>query len=95
MKSYKIEVEGKKGLAVEIPLNKAPLVLVKGEKGLVMCGYLNIEAAQKLGQAAAMVRGVSNAQDLLEARIVSVTEAASQLGVSPGMTGQEALSHLL
>ena len=56
---------------------------------------LSIEGAQKVGQAAAMVRGVSSAQDLLAARIVAVTEAASQLGVSPGMTGEEALSHLL
>ncbi len=95
MKSFEIEVEGKKGLAVEIPLNKAPLIMVKGEKGFIMCGYLNVEAAQKLGQAAAMVRGVSSAEDLLAAQIVAVTEAASQLGVSPGMTGEEALSHLL
>ena len=82
-------------MGLEVPFNKAPLVLVKGSRGFVMCGFLNIQAAEKLGEAAAMVRGVKTVADLLDAKIVEATTVAAGLGVSPGMTGREALAVLL
>ena len=80
---------------VEIPFSKAPLVLAKTDRGFVMCGYLNIEAAEKLGQAAAMVTGVKTVEDLLAAKIVKITSAAEENGVAVGMSGREALEKMI
>jgi uncharacterized protein YunC (DUF1805 family) len=95
MRTIDVEIGKKKGVGMEIELPKAPLVLVKGKHGFVMCGYLNAEVADKMGEAAAVVRGVKTVDDLLAAKITAVTAAASARGVSVGMTGREALSHLL
>lgn len=95
MKSVDFDVNGKKVNGVEIPLPKAPLVLAFGKDGFVMCGYLNVEAADRMNVAAAMVRGVSTVNDLLAAKIESFTKAAAHKGVSAGMTGREALAKLL
>lgn len=95
MKSIEINIDGKKAMGLVVKLNKAPLVLATGRMGFVMCGYLNVDAAEKMGEAAAVVRGVSSIEDLLGAKIVALTTAATQLGVKEGMTGKEALSCLL
>ena len=95
MTTIQIEIDGKKVTGVTVALPGAPLVLVHGSKGFVMCGYLNVAAAEKLGVAAAMVRGVKTVDDLLQAKVESVSSAATALGVSVGMTGREALAHFV
>jgi uncharacterized protein YunC (DUF1805 family) len=95
MRTIDVELNGKKGVGIEVALPKAPLVLVKGERGFVMCGYLNIDAAEKLGESAAVVRGVKTVDDLLKARVVEATTAAKTRGIEVGMSGKEALSYLL
>jgi uncharacterized protein YunC (DUF1805 family) len=94
MKSVDIELNGKIATGVEVPLPKAPLVLAYGKNGFVMCGYLNIQAAEKLGVAAAIVRGVSTVQDLLEAEVREISKSAAAKGVKTGMTGKQALAQL-
>ena len=91
----KIKVDDKSvlGLKVELP-NSPPLLLIVAEKGFVMCAYLNMEAAEKLQVAAAMVSGVKSFQDILEADIKAATSKAKELGVNQGMKGQEALKKL-
>ncbi len=74
-----------------IPTAKASIVILCAPSGFVMCGYLNIDAAQKKGEAAAMVTGVATADDVLAAKIVAVTEAAEALEVRVGMTGEKAI----
>ncbi len=64
--------------------NVAPLLLIKGEKGFVMCGYLNMEAAEKQGAAAAVVSGVKTFDDVLNAEIKAATTKAKELGVQVG-----------
>ncbi len=95
MRTIDVELDGKKGVGMEITLPKANLVLVKGTKGFVMCGYLNVDVAEKMGEAAAVVRGVKTVDDLLKANVAAVTAAAQKRGVKVGMTGKEALTHLL
>ncbi len=90
-----LEVNGKKILGLEVKnLGKAPLIIAKTDKGYVMCGYLNIEVAEKLGDAAAIVSGVSSVEELLEKPVKAVTTRARSLGVEPGMTGREALEKM-
>jgi len=83
------------GLKVELPESTAPLILIIGEKGLVGCGFINMEAAEKLNVAAAMVSGVKNFDDLLQAEVKGVTVKARTLGMQVGIKGKEALKLLL
>jgi uncharacterized protein YunC (DUF1805 family) len=92
MRNVELDVNGKKGIGIEISLPKAPLVLAHGKNGFVMCGYLNIEAADRLNVAAAIVKGVSTVDDLLAGKVSAVSKAAAGKGVSIGMTGREALA---
>ena len=71
-----------------------PLLLIVGEKGFIMCGYLNVEVAESLQVAAAMVSGVKSFQDVLEAEIKAATSKARKMGISLGMKGREALRKL-
>ncbi len=95
MKTREIEIDGKKAVGFEIDLPGAPLVLAKGEKGFVMCGYLDLHTAEKVNAPAAIVRGVKTIDDLLKAPLVAVSAPAATMGVKPGMTGYEALELFL
>jgi uncharacterized protein YunC (DUF1805 family) len=92
----KIEIGGKSFQAMKstLPENAPPLLLIKGAKGYVMCGYLNIEAAEKFGSAAAIVSGVKTFDDVLNATIKVVTTKAKQLGLEPGMVVKDVIAAL-
>lgn len=94
MSEKDIIIEGKTVKGIEIPLHNSILVMVIGAKGYLMCGYLNIEIAEKMGDAAAIVRGVKNIEDLLAGNVVAVTAKAKEAGITPGMTGKDALLKL-
>lgn len=79
---------------IKINLQNAPLLLIVAEKGYVMCGYLNIEAAEKLGDACCMVSGVADFEEVLCAKIVKASSKANKLGVKEGMVCEEALKLL-
>ncbi len=82
--------QGMKSALPELP----PLLLIKGEKGFVMCGYLNLEVAERLGAAAAIVSGVNSFTDVLDAEIKAATSKAKELGVEPGKVVKEVISKL-
>ena len=81
-------------LGIKVELGKAPLMLIRAEKGFVMCGYLNVAVADSLGEVAARVSGVSSFEDVLEARIIEVSEKAKEQGITEGITGREALEKM-
>lgn len=68
-----------------------PLLAISGSRGSLVCGYVSLDALNKLGDAAAIVRGVGDFQDMLAAEVQDVSEAAQELGASPGMSGQQVL----
>ena len=90
-----VKVDGKNclGLRVDLP-DSPPLLLLIAEKGFVMCGFLNAEAAERLGVATAMVSGVKTFDDVLEAQVKAVTSKAKTFGVEVGMKGAEALKRM-
>jgi uncharacterized protein YunC (DUF1805 family) len=78
-----------------INLGKAPLLIIQAKKGYVMCGYLNMNAANKIGDIAGKVTGVKTFDDMLNAEIVEVSENAKLAGLSQGMNAKDFLNTLL
>jgi len=76
-----------------IELSK-PLLILKGEQGLLACGYLNIETFNKTGEACAIVTGVNSYDEMLAAPVVSASSTAIARGVVVGETGAEALQKM-
>jgi uncharacterized protein YunC (DUF1805 family) len=89
-----IKLENGTAIGLKFELQNAHLVLVKAERGFVMCGYLNMDVADRLGDIACKVSGVSNFDDLLKAEIIELTEKAKDIGIQPGMQGKEALERM-
>ena len=90
-----VKVDGKAclGLKVDLP-DSPPLLLIVADKGFVMCGFLNIEAAEKLRVGAALVSGVKTFEDVLNAQVRAATTKAKESGVEAGMKGYEALKRM-
>ena len=80
-----------KGLTKEHIQLGLPLLIVKGSKGFLACGYINVETCNKTGEACAIVTGVKTHDAMLAAEVKAVSHAARQLGVRIGMKGEEAL----
>jgi uncharacterized protein YunC (DUF1805 family) len=59
-----------------------------------MCGYLNLEVAEKLNAAAAIVSGVNSFEDVLNAEIKAATKKAIELGVAPGRKVKDVIANL-
>jgi uncharacterized protein YunC (DUF1805 family) len=90
-----VRIDGGEVLGLRVELPGAPLLLLIAPKGYVMCGYLNLETAEKLGQAAAVVTGVRGFEDMLEAKVARATRRAKELGVEEGISCREALRLML
>ncbi|MBO8181767.1 MAG: DUF1805 domain-containing protein [Archaeoglobus sp.] len=86
-----LEIEGKEVLGIKIDLEGAPLLIMKGERILVGCAYLNPEILEKMGNAACIVSGVRNFEDVLNAKIKVATSKALEMGAKPGMKARDVL----
>ena len=82
------KIENSIGIIIE--MQNAPLLLLIAKKGFIMCGYLNIEVAKKMGDCACVVCGVRTFEDVLNAKVVEATTKAEELGIIKGMSGREA-----
>ncbi len=89
--SAEIDWQGLDRARIDLAL---PLLVIKGTKGLLACGYVNVETCDKTEEACAIVSGVMNHNDMLVATVNAVSPRASALGVTIGMTGAEALERL-
>lgn len=79
---------------VKIDMYKAPLILIRGKNAYVMCGYLNIQTAEKLGDAGALVRGVKDLQTMMNATIEETTTLAESIGIKKGKKVEEVIDLL-
>jgi len=87
-----VKVDGKVAIGIRVQMPDAPsLIMIRGEKGVVFCGYLNPESAEKFGLSAVIVRGVSTVNDALVRPTSYCTKKAEALGAKVGMSGNEAL----
>ena len=68
--------------------------------GIVGCGIYDLHTPAEFGQAIAIARGtpanpLAEPEDLLDAKIVGCTPQTESLGISPGITGREAVEKML
>lgn len=89
-----LTINGRRFQGLQMPTEKSVLLLLRGEKGFLGCGYFDIATANKLGEAWAIVRGVRSFDDMVAVPVVAVSEAAERLGLKVGMSGAEALALL-
>lgn len=69
-------------------------------RGIVGCGIFDVGVAGEFGMAVAIARGTPSRplcepEDLYDAKIAAVSEPALRMGISPGMTGREAVARML
>jgi uncharacterized protein YunC (DUF1805 family) len=89
-----IRLKNGAALGIKVDLPKAPLVIITAPKGFAMCGYLNMESVNKMGEVAVRATGVKTFDDLLDARVANVSDKARELGISEGIPVREALEKM-
>lgn len=70
---------------------KLPLLLIKVRNGMLACAYLDIKTFNKTKEACALVKGVSDYDDMLNATVYEISKKARRMGVECGMSGRRAL----
>jgi len=89
---YKKIKIGKKYIDVFlIKLLSKNLILLRASKGYIMCGYLDLAVAEKFGDVAVRITGVSTIGEAMNATVSSCTTYAKKLGISPGQPIRDAL----
>ncbi len=90
-RNKKIKAKRKFIEALLVPLLSKNLILLRGSKGYVMCGYLNLRVAEKFKDAAVKIVGVKTIKDALSAKVHSCTSAAKKLGIRKGQLVKDVL----
>ena len=91
MTSETVAVEGVEFNGIRIVTEHAAILLIRGSRANLGCGYFSLAPAEKLGDRFAVVTGVKDFADMLNAAVVNASPAAVACGVSVGMSGREAL----
>ena len=76
--------DGVIGFEIELP-NAPPLILIRGKRGFIMCGYINLDVAEKLGLIVVRVSGVSSIEEMLEKEVSNATSRAKEIGIKDGV----------
>ncbi len=93
VKTEILNVNGKmvQGVCISSPGGEGHpnMLLIVCSRGYIMCGYLNLEAAGKFGDAACIIGG-SSFEEILQGKVKAKSEEAEKMGITLGMTGSEA-----
>jgi len=76
--------DGVIGYEIELP-NAPPLILIRGKRGFIMCGYINLDVVEKLDLVVARVSGVSSVEEMLEKEVSNATSRAKEIGIKVGV----------
>ena len=83
---------GKKYIAaILIKLQDKNLILLRGSRGYVMCGYLNMQAAERFKDEEIKITGISTIEEALKTLVLSCTSSARKLGIYKGQPVKEVL----
>ena len=91
----KVQLDGNDLDAFTFAMQNTKIMVIRAAHGLLGCGYISTDTAARVGDALAVVSGVANYDDMLNATVKAVSPAAEALGVHPGMTGRDALLKML
>ena len=91
LKPKKIKIGKKYIEAFHIPLQSKNLILLRGRGGYIMCGYLNLKAAERFKDTAIKITGISTVAEALKSSVHSCTSSARRLGISKGQPVREVL----
>ncbi len=86
-----IKVDGRNFDAYTIKTTNASMLIIRGGRGMLACGYVKLETADRLGDILAVVSGVNSYADMLEKPVVGVSKSAAAIGIKVGMSGEDAL----
>lgn len=89
-----ILIDDKKFEASKISTSHANILMIKAKQGFLGCGYFDVETANKLEEPIAIVTGVKSFEDMLEAKVIKLSNAALSLGLTEGISGKDALLKL-
>ena len=89
-----INIENRIFKGFNIPTEHSNVLMIQGDKGFLGCGYFQIETADKLDEAVAIVTKVKSYDDMLRSEVIKVSGKAKELGIQLGMKGKEALIQL-
>ncbi|MBU1122295.1 MAG: DUF1805 domain-containing protein [Candidatus Omnitrophota bacterium] len=84
LRSKKIKVGNKYIDAFSIKLSSKNLIVLRGSKGYVCCGYLNLTAAEKFNDVAVKIVKVSTIEEAVGAKVYALSRAAKKLGIHKG-----------
>lgn len=90
-KCKKIKVGKKYIEAIWVNLQSRNFILLRGSRGYVMCGYLNLRAAEKFKDTAVKITGVSTIEEALRSSVHSCTSTSRRLGIYKGQPIKEVL----
>lgn len=91
LKFKKIKVGKKYIQALSVNLFKRNLVLLRGSKGYVMCGYLNLAVAKKFNDLAVKIVGVDTIEEAIRAKVHSCSRPALKIGIYKGQPIKDVL----
>jgi uncharacterized protein YunC (DUF1805 family) len=99
-KNHTLEFQGGEAIGTSYQWPGGQYCAIHTSKGLVGCGIYDIRAANEFNLAVAIARGtpknpLREPEDLFDAKILEVSQAAEKLGLAVGMTGREAVEKLL
>ncbi|MDD5155171.1 MAG: DUF1805 domain-containing protein [Candidatus Omnitrophica bacterium] len=87
----KIKVGKKYIQGVAITLLKHNLVLLRGSRGYIMCGYLDMAVADRFRDIAVKITGVNTIGDAIKSKVHSLSRAASKAGIYKGQAVKKVL----
>ncbi len=89
-----VTIDGRSFDAVSFPTAHSVVLMIRGGKGFLGCGYLSVATADKTGDALAIVSGVKNYDDMLKAEVRNWPDASAghvQTGRFRWQAGQKQL----
>jgi uncharacterized protein YunC (DUF1805 family) len=95
VKVIPLQIDEWTAIGVEVLLPKTTLLAITAGEGYIMCGALDIGLLNEMLKDREIIAGravgVKTFQQLLDAPMESVTDAAHALGITVGMSGKEAI----
>ncbi len=91
----RIETGKGKALGIKLKLPNDVFLIILANKGYLACGYLDVKDVEGINHIAATFTNVRTFDDMLEAKVKMLTNAAANLGVTEEMSGREVLTMLM